>query len=80
MRASWKSYQALLDSGVKPEIARYTLPNACVTQIICTWNFREIRHIIKLRTSPRALPEMRTVALKIKEIMKAQAPSVFEDL
>lgn len=80
MRASWKSYQALLDSGVKPEIARYALPNACVTQIICTWNFREIRHIIKLRTSPRALPEMRTVALKIKEIMKAQAPSVFEDL
>ncbi|MGA8849277.1 MAG: FAD-dependent thymidylate synthase [Dehalococcoidia bacterium] len=52
----------------------YVLPNACETQIICTWNFREIRHIIKLRTSKRALPEMRAVAGEIRRIVKEIAP------
>jgi thymidylate synthase (FAD) len=80
MASAWQSYRDLLDAGVKPEIARYVLPNACSTEIICTWNFREIRHIIRLRTSPAALPEMREVAEKIKGIMKSEAPMVFDDL
>jgi thymidylate synthase (FAD) len=80
MSAAWDSYRKLLDTGVKPEIARYVLPNACASDIICTWNFREIRHIIKLRSAPAALPEFRFIAEKIKEIMKEQAPQVFGDL
>lgn len=80
MSSAWQSYRALLEAGVKAEIARYVLPNACSTEIICTWNFREIRHIIKLRTSPAALPEMRDVAEMIKSIMKTEAPGVFGDL
>jgi len=80
MAAAWQSYHQLLKAGVKPEIARYVLPNACATEIICTWNFREIRHIIRLRTSPAALPEMRAVANKMKDIMKIQAPRVFGDI
>lgn len=80
MQTAWEAYRKLLESGVKPEIARYVLPNACTTEIICTWNFREIRHIIKLRTSPAALPEIRQVVGKIKEIMQEKAPSVFGDL
>jgi len=80
MTTCWQAYRHLLARGIKAEIARYVLPNACETQIICTWNFREIRHIIKLRTSERALPEMRAVAGEIRRIMKQQAPKVFEDL
>jgi thymidylate synthase (FAD) len=80
MDAAWQAYRDLLHSGVKPEIARYVLPNACSTEIICTWNFREIRHIVKLRSGPAALPEMRAVAAAIREIMKAEAPKVFGDL
>jgi thymidylate synthase (FAD) len=80
MSAAWDSYHKLLDAGMKPEIARYVLPNACMTEIICTWNFREIRHILKLRTSTAALPEIREVARKIWDIMKEQAPKVFGDL
>jgi thymidylate synthase (FAD) len=80
MQAAWEAYGKLLQSGVKPEIARYVLPNACATEIICTWNFREIRHIIKLRTSPAALPEIRQVVERIKEIMQEKAPAVFGDL
>ncbi len=80
MSYAWDTYCRLLDDGIKPEIARYVLPNACATEIICTWNFREIRHIIQLRTGPSALPEFQVVAEKIKEIMKIQAPKIFGDL
>ena len=80
MKAAWDAYGKLLAAGLKPEMARYVLPNSCYTEIICTWNFREIRHLIKLRTSPRALPEIREVVGRIRDEMKAQAPQVFEDL
>ncbi len=80
MTACWQAYSDLLDRGIKAEIARYVLPNACETQIICTWNFREIRHIIKLRTSKRALPEFRAVAEEMRKIVKEVAPQVFADL
>ena len=80
MTACWRAYGDLLAKGIKAEIARYVLPNACETQIICTWNFREIRHIIKLRTSKRALPEFRSVAEEIRNIVKEMAPQVFADL
>ena len=80
MKGCWEIYGDLLAKGVKPEIARYVLPNACETQIICTWNFREIRHIIKLRTSKRALPEIRAVASEIRRIAQEIAPQVFQDL
>lgn len=80
MREAWSTYGQLLGLGIKPEIARYVLPNACETQIVMTMNFRELRHFIKLRTSERALPEMRAVAGEIRRIMKELAPRVFEDL
>ena len=80
MQEGWQAYHKLLELGIKPEIARYVLPNACETQIVMTMNFRELRHFIKLRTSSRALPEMRAVAGEIRRIMKEQAPKVFEDL
>jgi thymidylate synthase (FAD) len=80
MQSALYSYKALLEAGLKPEIARYVLPNAWATEIICTWNYREIRHILKLRTSPAAMPEIRVVAGKILEIMREQAPKVFQDV
>lgn len=79
MQEAWTAYDRLLNLGIKPEIARYVLPNACETQIVMTMNFRQLRHFIKLRTSERALPEMRAVAGEIRRIMKEQAPKVFED-
>jgi len=76
----WSVYKELISRGYKKELARYVLPNACLTTIVCTWNFRELRHIIKLRTSSRALPEMREVATQILDICREIAPNVFEDL
>ena len=80
MEEAWKAYQELLDIDIKPEIARYVLPNACETQIVMTMNFRELRHFIRLRTSEKALPEMRVIAGEIRKMMKELAPRVFKDL
>jgi thymidylate synthase (FAD) len=80
MLDAWRAYSELLQLGIKPEIARYVLPNACETEIVMTMNFRELRHFIKLRTSKRSLPEMRAVAGEMKRIMQQQAPRVFGDL
>jgi len=80
MDFAWHAYESLLGVGVPKEIARYVLPNACETQIVMTMNFRELRHFIKLRTSLKALPEMREVAGKIREVCKELAPKVFEDV
>ncbi|MFC1999176.1 FAD-dependent thymidylate synthase [Chloroflexota bacterium] len=80
MESAWSAYGELLRLGHEAEIARYVLPNACESQIVVTMNFRELRHLIKLRTSKRALPEMRAVAGEIRRIMKERAPRVFEDI
>ena len=80
MEKCWRTYAALLENGIKPEIARYVLPNACETQIVMSMNFRELRHFIKLRTSPSALPEMREVAKRVKNICVELWPKIFGDL
>ena len=80
MLNAWQAYRKLLKAGVKPEIARYVLPNSCETQIVMTMNFRELRHFVKLRTSKRSLPEMRAVAEEVLSLMKEQAPAIFGDL
>lgn len=80
MERCWTLYGEYLKEGIPKEIARYVLPNACETQIVVTMNFRELRHFIRLRTSKRALPEMREVANKVREICKEVAPEVFVDI
>lgn len=72
-------YEELLDAGVPPEDARYVLPNATVSEIVITANFRELRHFFCVRTNPRAHWEIREIALEMLKIMKKEAPIVFGD-
>lgn len=62
------------------EDARFLLPNACVSQIVISANFRELRHIFTVRCGPHAQWEIRGVALAMLKIMQWMAPSVFDDL
>lgn len=75
----YELYERLLDAGVPPEDARYILPNATVSQIVITSNFRELRHFFCVRTNPRAHWEIREIALKMLKIMLKEAPIVFGD-
>jgi len=74
MVATQTAYNALLKLGVKPEDARYVLPGACATELICSLNARSLRHFIKLRSSPRSQWEIRQVAEKMKQEVFLVAP------
>lgn len=66
--------------AVSPQIARSVLPNSLKSEIGMTANFREWRHFLRLRTSPRAHPQMRQVAEMIRAELLQLAPVCFEDI
>lgn len=73
-------YFALLEKGVKPEIARNVLPLSTATEIIMTANIREWRSVMKLRTSARAHPQMRSIMRKLLDEFKSKIPVLFDDI
>ena len=80
MNFAWNAYSELLKLGLKPEDARFVLPNACTTEIVVSGNFREYRNFLKLRLGPRAQWEIRKAANIILDKLYEIAPSCFEDL
>lgn len=80
MQNAWDAYSLLLSYGLKPEDARFVLPNACTTEIVVSGDFREWRNFLKLRLGPRAQWEIRKAANLILEKLYEIAPSCFEDL
>lgn len=80
MRTAWNIYRTLLESGITKQVARYCLPNACMTELVMAGNYREWRHICQLRCSKQAQPEMRDVANQILLVLKEIAPRVFADI
>jgi thymidylate synthase ThyX len=60
--------------------ARFVLPNACVSEIVVSADFREWRHIFKLRTSAKAQWEIRKACLMMLAILKEQAGACFSDI
>jgi len=74
-----KLYSDMVKEGIPKEDARYILPNATVSEIVISANFRELRHIFEVRCVERAHWEIREVCLEMLKIMKEQAPIVFWD-
>lgn len=74
------TYNKMIEMGAKPQEARTVLPNSLKTEIIVTMNIREWRHFFKLRTSERAHPQMREVALMILEEFRKKIDILFEDI
>ena len=63
-----------------PEEARSVLPNSLKTEVVMTANLREWRHILKLRTSPAAHPQIREIMEPLLMELKDKIPVVFEDI
>ena len=73
-----KSYFDLIGAGASPQEARSVLPNSLKTEIVVTYNLREWRHFLKLRTAPGAHPQMQEIANMCKEILQSKIPIVFD--
>lgn len=73
-------YGDLLARGVPKEDARFVLPIGAETRLVVAANFREWRHILRLRLARSAQWEIRELARRVLAILVEHAPSVFEDL
>lgn len=75
-----KAYNKLVDLGCAPQIARSVLPHSLKTELMMTANFREWRHLLKLRTASSAHPQARQIAIMILKWFKANFPIIVEDI
>jgi thymidylate synthase (FAD) len=74
------SYQMLLEDGWRPEQAREVLPNSVKTEIVVKGNSRQWRHALKLRTSKKAHPQIRSLILPLLTELKEKVPIIFDDI
>ncbi len=65
--------------GVLAEDARYMLPNAAETKIVCTFNVRSLMNFFSLRCCTRAQWEIRKLAELMLAECKQVAPVLFEN-
>lgn len=72
MLGSAVGYKAALDSGIKPEDARYLLPEATKTAINVTMNLRELESFYKLRADLNAQWEIRRLAYALMDELREQ--------
>jgi len=74
------NYNKLIDIGANPQEARSVLPNSLKTEIVCTTNIREWRHILQLRTVPAAHPQMVALMMPLLIELQDKLPVLFEDI
>lgn len=78
---AYNEYKSELVGGVKPEDARYVLPNATKTELAVTFNLRMWRHIFEMRAlNKHAQWEIRGIFSNILDDLKERLPAVFCDL
>ncbi len=78
---SFQTYSNLIDYGLPPEYARGVLTLDLKTELVITANLREWRHVIKLRGSKFAHPQIQELTKDIlKLFMESEVKSVFEDI
>ncbi len=75
-----EAYQNLLQQGWSPQKARSVLPNSLKTEIVMTANLREWRHVLRLRTSQAAHPQMRELMVPLCYDFNRRLPVIFEDI
>jgi len=79
LRQAEDAYLKLLDSGLRPEIARGVLPTSLKTEIAVTANLREWRHIFEMRCSKYAHPQIRLVMIDCLKQAQELFPVIFGD-
>lgn len=78
MTAAEHAYQQMRLYDIPPEDARKVLPQSTATDIVMTANLREWLHILELRDSTRAYPEMRELAGMIRTELCSVYPYIFD--
>ena len=73
-------YSKLRERGYKQDSVKLFLPTGTTTNIVVSANYREWRHIFKLRTAPDAHSEIRKVMKELLKEVKKIIPVIFDDI
>lgn len=76
-RSAANDYCEMLAYGAKPQQARKVLPNSTATSIRVKANCREWMHIISLRDSPEADPDMKALMSGLHLQLAKEVPILF---
>jgi thymidylate synthase (FAD) len=78
---AYQEYLELLEEGIPPEDARFSLPIATKTELAATYNLRMWRHLFRERAfNKHAQWEIRDTFNGIYEDLVKRLPAVFGDL
>jgi thymidylate synthase (FAD) len=80
IRVAEQEYINLIKEGWRPQEARSVFPNALASRIISTTNLRCWRHILIMRTSLEAHPQMRQVTIPLLAEFQKTFPILFDDI
>lgn len=75
-----RAYMRMLKRGASPQEARSVLPNSLMTEVVMTANMREWRHMLQLRTSKKAHPQMREIMVPLLVDLQQRIPALFESI
>lgn len=69
-----------LKDNIKNDLTKYTLPESYKTSLIWTINARSLRNFLELRSSSKALWELRTLSTQIIDSLPEEYLILFEDI
>lgn len=75
-----QEYNALIEAGAKPEVARSVLPMCLATTMFVSTNIREWRHVFEMRCDSHAQSDIREVMRNLLDMMYSKYPVFFKDL
>lgn len=73
-------YNKEINEGITPQQARDNLPTCLKTEIVITANLREWLHILELRCSKKAHPQMREVMNMVLKEFQTTIPIIFDNI
>ena len=80
MELDEKAYNLMASKGAKPDQIRAILPHSTAAHLSMTANIREWRHILELRCSKMAHPEMQQIMIPILLQFQKDMPELFGDI
>lgn len=69
-----------LNDNIKNDLTKYTLPESYKTSLIWTINARSLRNFLELRSSSKALWELRALSTQIIDSLPEEYLILFEDI
>lgn len=80
MARAENTYFTMICQGVPAEQARSVLPNSLKTEIVMTANLREWRHVLNLRCSKAAHPQIQEIMFPLLDELNGHFPVIFGDI